>query len=73
MFQEKNGLLSLTINRLKVGDTGNYTCTVRNDQTKIASSCYLQVERKYILQTQIIQEELGKTTATSPWVPVERN
>ena len=47
IFQQKDGLFKLTVNRLKDEDTGHYTCTVRNEKgSKISSACYLQVERE---------------------------
>ena len=46
LFQKRTKILSLDIPILELSDTGQYMCIVRNDQGKIFTSCYLQVERE---------------------------
>ena len=46
IFQKRSKILSLDIPILELSDTGQYMCIVRNDQGKIFTSCYLQVERE---------------------------
>lgn len=38
--------MSLEIPCATLSDTGEYMCEARNDQGRVTSTCYLQVERK---------------------------
>ena len=45
--KSRSGYLSLEIPITSLDDTGEYEVEVRNEQGRIRSTCYMQVERKY--------------------------
>ena len=49
LWQSRAGHLSLEIPCTELEDTGDYLVDVRNEQGRINSSCYIQIERKSYL------------------------